>query len=380
MGVLFCTLDYYPSPAGGAERQARLQAEELDRRGHRTTVVCPRSTGFATGRVGPIEVHRLRCIDRRGLRTLTYLPFLTLFLLRRLRSFDVVHIHLANLQADLVVTVARLLRRPAYVKLACGGTVGEVARMKGPARVTRYVGLRKASTVQALSDEIVDELMSIGVDARRVVQIPNGLDLKTFRPGTAEEKGAARDRLGLPEKATIALFTGRFARYKGIHDLLAVHGDMQHSGLVLALVGSAETDRPIAEIQQSESLIVRGWTDSVVDYMRAADIFVVPSYADGMSNALLEAMGCGLAIVATRVGAAEEMIEDGVSGLLIEPGDRVALAAALESLLVEPALRLQLGRSARSAVERFAIPRVVERIEEAYRDMVDGRLPDRVPA
>ena len=116
-----------------------------------------------------------------------------------------------------------------------------------------------------------------------------------------------------------------------------------------------------------ESIVIRGWSHEVDDYYAAADIFVLPSQREGMSNALLEAMASGLAVISTTVGAAEEMIEDGGRGLLVPPRDVEALRVALMRLLSNAELRKSCGEAAARYVEEtFAIARVIDRIEAAY--------------
>jgi len=100
---------------------------------------------------------------------------------------------------------------------------------------------------------------------------------------------------------------------------------------------------------------------------RAADIFVQPSHVEGMSNALLEAMACGLPAVATTVGAAPQMVDDGVDGLLVPPGDPDALASAMVRLLGSPDLRHTMGAQASDHVHsRYSMSRVVDQIEARY--------------
>jgi glycosyltransferase involved in cell wall biosynthesis len=102
--------------------------------------------------------------------------------------------------------------------------------------------------------------------------------------------------------------------------------------------------------------------------MAASDIFVLPSRSEGMSNSLLRAMSEGLAVIATRVGAAEEMIDDGEEGLLIPVDDARALATAMRTLVTDGALRSAMGAAARRKVEaEYSIGSVVERIEAEYR-------------
>ena len=147
--------------AGGAEPHARLQAEEQVRRGDVVTVVCPSSAGVSSGCVGGVFVRRLRWVHRRWyLRTWTYLPMLAAFLVLRVRRYDLVHLHLADLQSDVAALVAALLHRAVYVKVAGGGGGRESRRLRPMACLTRYA----------------------------VVLIPNGLDTARFLDRTEEDQ------------------------------------------------------------------------------------------------------------------------------------------------------------------------------------------------
>jgi glycosyltransferase involved in cell wall biosynthesis len=348
----------------------------LVRRGYDVTVICPRTPGAKNDVINGVHVRRLPRMNRLPGRRVSYLLSLAVFIATNCRRFDLVHIHLANLQTDVIVPIAMLLGRPVYAKVACGGAAGEVRRLAAPARVTRWFGLRHATRVQALSSEIVGEMHEIGVRPDRIVEIPNGIDLDSFTPATQAEKRELRRKLDLPVDDVILLFAGRFARYKGVADLLAIWPDVAGESSTLVLVGEADTDKPMGELPPHPRMIVRDFTNTVVDYLRAADVFVYPSFADGMSNAVLEAMACGLTIVASRSGATASMLRDEASALLFDAGDRAALSGALERVLGDEELRGRLSGGARDDVGRFAIGAVVDRIERVYADMVGPPLPD----
>jgi glycosyltransferase involved in cell wall biosynthesis len=309
------------------------------------------------------------------MRTWTYLPVLAAFLVLRIRRYDLVHVHIASLQADVVSLVAELLRRPVYVKIAGGGRGRETRPSRPVAWLTRCAGLRRAARVQALSEQIAADLLQLGVPANRVVQIPNGLDTARWVQRSEEGQAAARLALGLPADSVVVLYAGRFAREKGVPDLLdtwAVTPQLRKAALVL--VGAPAPDDPIGPVDVDERVILRDWTDEIQEYYRASDIFVLPSYAEGMANALLEAMACGLAVVATRVGAAANMIRDGIDGLLVNPGDRLGLGEALSRLVQDPGLRTRMGDAAASAVrDRYTIESVVAAIECSYREIAGPR-------
>jgi len=373
--ILFCTLGYEPSPVGGAERQARLQAEELTRRGHIVEVVSPRWRGTRTERVCGIRVNRLPRIDRRPFRTITYLPVLFVWLLVNLRRFDIVHVHLANLQVDIVALAQRPRRVPTFVKVAAGGPRGELARMNRVAWATRYRGIRTADSVQALSSEIERELVAVGVPPGRIVRIPNGLRTDIFRPATSSERRAAREALGLPLDDLIVLWAGRFAQYKGVQDLTAAWAALTPTRpAVLVLVGEPAVDAPIGPLPLLPRMVLKPWTTGIEQYYRAADIYVHPSHADGMPNVVLEAMGCGLAVIATRVAAVPDMIDDQRTGLLVDIGAVEQLRRSIELLISEAGLRRSLGSAAaRRVTETYSIARVVDLIEAQYGAIVEAR-------
>ncbi len=375
--VLFCTLGYEPGPVGGAERQARLQAEELARRGYSVEVVTQRSGQTGTGRVGGIRVTRLPCFGAGTARTGTYLPFLVAWLLLNVGRYDIVHVHLANLQADVVALAGRLGRVPIYIKIATGGPEGEIARMRKVAWATRYVGIRSARRVQAISAEIETDLALLGIPTERVVHIPNGLDAHVYHPVSAHERAALRRELDLPKDELLVLYAGRFARYKGILDLLEAWRQVTPSvPATLVVVGEAALDAPVGELPETPRTIVRPWSPRIASYFQACDLYVHPSYSDGMPNVVLEAMACGLAVVATRVAAVPTMIEDGVTGRLVEIGSIEGLRAAIEGLAGDPETRTRLGLAAAEHVAAtYPIARVVDLIEETYEEMLAMSTP-----
>lgn len=370
MRILFCTLDYPPSEAGGAEQQAQHQAEELTRRGHAVDVVCGRRSTSSSGHEGSVMVYRLPFPARAPyiVGMLVYLAVLAGFLSLRLRRYDLVHVHLANLQADVAVAMARILGRPSYVKVAQGGPHGEIGRLRKVARLTRFFGLRHADAVQALSAEITRDLASIGVPPQRIHRIPNGLPDE--RPRIHATAAEARRALGIEANAVIALYVGRMEEEKGVHELLQAWRRRTPADARLLLVGTPGRKDPVPLDSLPPAVEYRGWTDRPAEYMEAADIFVLPSHAEGMSNALLEAMAAGLAVISTPVGASPEVVRDGESGILVDVGDVEGLAHAINDLAVDPELRGRLGERARETVcERYTIAAVVDAIEPVYRSI-----------
>ncbi len=370
--ILFFTLEYEPGFVGGAELQARLQAQELVRRGHRVCVVCPRTPGQRTGVVGGIKVWRLPRISRPLLRKPSYALALVAWLLVHSRRFDIWHVHLASRQADWVVVLGALLRRPTYVKVACGGSTGEIRMGDRSAWWTRRAGVRMASRVQALSGAIAAELELVGVSPERIVRVPNGLDLTAFSPAQPQHRRTIRHKLGLPIDAPIVLYTGRFAEYKGVGDLLHAWPSVasETDGLLVLVGARGKEDRPLSVPVAGPSVVVRPWTSAVVDYLHAADVYVHPAHEDGMSNALLEAMACGLAPVATGIAAVQGLLEDEHNALLVAPFAPRELSEALLRVLRDVGLRNQIASAAAQTARQYSVKDVVSRIELTYGELI----------
>lgn len=315
-----------------------------------------------------VSVHRLWRINHRPAQTVTACASLAWFLLRHARAFDLIHVHLADVRADVATLVCRLMRRPVYVKIAAGGPGGEIGKLRGISWLTHYYGLRHAACVQAISEEIEAQLVGLGLDPKRIAAIPNGFDPAVFHPVSDPDRRALRRKLGLPLDRPIVLYVGRFARYKGLADLLAAWPRIaSRFDAECVLSGFVAYDDPYPIPAGIGRVTIREWTSHPELLYRAADVFVLPSHVEGMSNALLEAMACGLPAVATSVGAAPEMVEDGVDGFLVPPGDPDALAGAIERLLADSNLRRSVGGKARdSSLSRYALSAVVDQIEARY--------------
>jgi len=201
----------------------------------------------------------------------------------------------------------------------------------------------------------------------------NGIDTDYFRP-RPELRIKARVALGLSETTPVILFLGRMDRLKGIYVFLEALKLLSGrvDGLVALLVGSVEVgdleDR-IGQLGLKQVVRVIGPVGKldVLDYYCAADLFVLPSYLEGISSALVEAMSIALPVVATGVGGNPEVVRDGIEGLLIPPGDPRALARAMERIILDAQLRKRMGSAARSRIESaFSLEAMTDQYIAAY--------------
>lgn len=248
--------------------------------------------------------------------------------------------------------------------------------------------LRRADRVIAVSGHIAEQSMELGVDPARVRVIPSGVDSCRFRPADADRRTQARQHLDISQDMPLILFVGNLEPRKQVDALLRATAEVrQRQGAVeLLVVGSGESAGPHDQTQKllrlAEELHLRpsvrfvGRLDDerLLDAYAAADVFVLPSSSEAQGIVVLEAMACGLPVVASAVGGLLGTIVDQESGLLVPSGDVEALAVRLAGLLADPARRQAIGEGARRTVERrFTWPVAVAATREVYREVLECR-------
>ncbi|HSD50716.1 MAG TPA: glycosyltransferase, partial [Candidatus Methylomirabilis sp.] len=205
--------------------------------------------------------------------------------------------------------------------------------------------------------------------------IPNGIDPIRFAPAPDPER--ARVEAGL-DRETV-LFLGRLDGQKGLETALAAWTQVtaRRPTARLSIAGDGPL-RPVLEARARElglgnTVQFLGLRPDPERLLRASQVFMLPSRSEGMSNSLLGAMATGVGCVATRVGGNSELLEHGVNGLLIPPGDAVALAEAVVAILEDTALARRLGMAARATVmERYRMDRIVRQYADLYSAVVGG--------
>jgi glycosyltransferase involved in cell wall biosynthesis len=366
MRVVMLILEYHPI-TGGAQRQLGSIAPLLRARGAHIEVWTRAMRGLPRSEsIDGVPVHRLGWPNSTASFAAEAMARLVT------KRPDVLHAYSLFSPAAVALFARRALGVPTVVKVLRGGELGDVVRLRRkPLGGRRAAGLaRGIDRFVAISREIDAELAALGVPAERRCFLPNGVDTERFQSADERERAELRARLGLGA-GPLFVYVGRLVPEKRVEDLFAawsrVHTAYPRAELVVLGSGPCEL-----ELRRAAPPGVRFFGDvpDVAPYLRSADAFVLPSSAEGLSNALLEAMAAGLAVVATAVGGAVDLIEDGQSGRLVAPGQPDVLRNALASLLADPALRRRLGERARERVSStHALPVVADRLMHLYRDL-----------
>jgi glycosyltransferase involved in cell wall biosynthesis len=377
MRILMVSTYFHPI-VSGAERQALALALALRERGHAVAVATCRFTGLAPFEtVEGIPVHRvIRPLGSGAAYAATYLGSLLPFLVAHRSDFDLLHAHLLLLDAFAGGLVRVGFRTPVVAKAACGGTFGDVSRLRRiPMRSVFRIGLRRIDRIVATSEQVRSELLDYGFPPSRVARIPNGVDTGRFAP----RHGRSELKTHLAPEGPLAVFVGRLDVQKGLECLLRAWARVraEHPRARLVLIGEGPQAHALQELAGAlgvqDEVLFAGAQRDVRPYLQAADVFVLPSLAEGMSNALLEAMACGVPCVTTRVGGNVDLVTDGETGLLVDPGQEEPLARALLTLLDDPEGAQRLGEAARRRIEQgYTMEAVTERYLALYEELLHG--------
>jgi glycosyltransferase involved in cell wall biosynthesis len=212
-----------------------------------------------------------------------------------------------------------------------------------------------------------------GVSASRIETIHHGLEPEAPAP----DPDALRRDLGIAPEETLVGMAGRLLESKGMRQGLEavarIRGSHPRCRLVIAGDGPLrETLRTGAkDLGLGSSTHFLGWREDVPQIMAALDVFLMPSLREGFGIVLLEAMAAGVPVVASAAGAAREVVRNGETGFVVEPGDVGGLASGLDRLLGDADLRRRMGRMARARVEsEFTAARMVERTYWLYQRLL----------
>ena len=247
--------------------------------------------------------------------------------------------------------------------------------------------VRDAALVVGVSRAILDEAERLaGPPSITTVVVPNGVDAQLFRPAERGERDRLRHELGMRSDQFMILCVAPQLVSKGWVDLLDALGELPYADGELVLhcaVSSLRDEIDISKEAARRSPRVRVVIERDVKHerlaklFRAADVFALPSHGEGLSNAVLEAMASGVAVVTTRVGGHAEIIDHGRDGLLVSPRDACELRDAIRSLLESPMERTSMGISARRRAERIGDWRAAGR---ALSDLFDAVIRADLPS
>ncbi len=363
----------------GAELQADTQLRALQALGHSITVIAKKKTKTSKfyETIDGIDIYR---VWPTGFRSI-----LTAFLLwKKRKQFDIVHLHGQHVFTALAAWVCKLLAIPTVMKITISKqvfaptSIDKILPKKFiPFRKCINWLSRQSSAVITISQEIAAELIDCHFTPEKIQHITNGVNMSKFQPISPDEQSALRRELGLPEDKILALFCSRLIHRKGFDLIINAWPEIwkNHQDLHLVMVGdgNAEAQAHIQKLTQQTSpsaITVVGQVANSAPYMQAADIFLFPSRKEGLPNALIEAMSCGCACIASDIGGNTDLISPEKAGLLFASGDYQDFSRHLNGLLAERGNIAELGLKAASYMKtHYDIKIIAAKLEQLYQNL-----------
>jgi glycosyltransferase involved in cell wall biosynthesis len=368
--------DYHPT-MGGTTRQASTHARGLANQGVPVEILTRRYRRSWPRRevIDGLAVRRFGLPGRGALAEKLSLVALWLrFWLQRRELGSIQTIMYADFAA--VAVLAGLGRRTTVVWAAHGEATDVLG--PGPDRVRELQRRARRALVGrcqqvALTEAMRRELTELGLHRVEVIPVP--VDGRRFRPPTQSEREWTRRALGFSDEDVVFAYTGRFDRDKGLDRLVAAVARLADSGAParLLLVGDGDTEslgEAIAKEGMAGRVTLPGAVDDVERYLWAADVFVLPSVREGLSNSLAEAMACGLACVASVEAGGDQVLGDG-AGIAPPTSSVEDLTTALRVLAGDRARCAEMGRRAARRAQEFALPEITRR----YQSLAGSPLP-----
>ena len=371
---------------GGAEAQAHNMAKELRSRGWPVRVLTRRHRSAWQGPAPPsrevmdgVPVQRVWSRGPGRLGSATFL-LSSLWHLGRHGRRGIYHAHDTGTAAGIAAVARRLFRGHSVVKLRSGRAAYERETRGTLARRLFRRRLLLHDRLLVVNREVEAYAKELGVPAHRIRYVPNSVDGRQFRTPEDRARKESKEHLGYPPHRPLVIYVGRLHPVKGVDVLIeawAILAKRLSGGGTLAVVGDGpsrgELERRAAMLRVRESISFEGERSDVTRFYRAADLFVLPSRSEGLSNAFMEALSCGVPIVASDVGGASDLLSNGFSSGLVPAENPASLAREMGKRLEDPAGHRARARILREKVMAFMDVRAVAKeLERIYLELGRG--------
>jgi glycosyltransferase involved in cell wall biosynthesis len=384
LGIRMVNIDFLPL-LGGAQMHTLRLARYLSQHGVDVQVITRHHPGLPLKEtIDGVSVYRTPIWHPSKLIASFSFTFHALRLLQSSRQdYQVIHSHEMLSPMTIGLAASQLGGARLVINPHRGGYLGDVYKLVNRRPISGKMRLRwaqkRGDAFVAVSHEIASELEAVGIDKDKIWHIPYILDTDHFRPADGVDRAELRSQLGMQD-GLWACYAGRLVAEKGLNVLLKAWEMVVRCNpeARLVIVGYGDQRSYLEELSEIRGIEgqVRfaGAVADTVHYLQASDVYVQPSFTEGLPISVLEAMGCGLPVIATGVGGVTDLLSNGINGIIIPPHDPDVLSDCLVEMLSNQDLRHRLGSQARQDVIAYcATDKVGEAHLELYRQLVDGQ-------
>ncbi len=367
----------YPT-YGGSGAVATELGLDLARRGHDVHFISYASPFRLRGYAERVYFHE---VDLTGAYPLLeYFPYSLALAVKQhevaLRErLDVLHVHYAIPHATAAYLAREMLEDAHPLKVATtlhGTDITLVGQAHSFATITKF-SIERSDAVTAVSQYLKEETYrSFGCSGCAIEVIPNFVNLKEYFPSEERHRPAF-----VPRDTRMLMHISNFRPVKRVVEVVRIFARVRREvPSVLVLVGDGP-DREEAEAEAARQGVARhvfflGKLDSIADLLRSADLFLLPSTSESFGLAVLEAMACGVPVVASRVGGLREVVVDGETGALVPPEATDEMAAQAVAMLRDDARWSRMRRASVERAREFSTDLIVPRYEDLYRRLIDA--------
>lgn len=303
------------------------------------------------------------------------LPFRLVRLFKKIKP-HVVHTHCWGTLVE-GITAAKIAGVPVVIH----GEHGTIETKPRNLKIQRWFW-KRCDIVLSISETLRQRLSdTVGISTNLIKAVPNGVDTEKFSSFPIEQIYGFKKKFNIPEDAIVIGTVGRLVPVKDqkalIEASLIIRKKLSKK-IAVVIVGDGplreNLQNKAAELGVENIVYLPGRLENIPEVMNSFDIFVLPSLSEGISNTILEAMSCGLPIIATKVGGSVEIVKDGVYGIFTPPDNPKALANSVCRLVNDSELRKEYGNKARkTAEEKFSLQSMLNTYEQLYLDLLNKK-------
>jgi glycosyltransferase involved in cell wall biosynthesis len=380
MAKICLVTHFFPPHIGGIEKVAHEQCKRLSRLGYKVSVLTSKTFKQSERSTEGIKVFSYSILNLAERVGIPY-PVLSFKAYKNfvevIRKCDIVHAHgHAYMSSYIACKVAEKYKKP-FILTQHNTFIDYQSWLNLVEQINDWtvgrVVLKGSDRVITVSRKTMEYVLKLGADMSKTSVMHNGVDTTFFHPMNREE---SRDKLGLPKNKTVILTIRRLVYKNGLDTFIEsaslLTRDYPH--LLFIVIGKGPNrkliEKRVRELDIDDNVRLTGFVPEKLLplYYNAADYFVIPSSSgEGLPLVLLEAMACGLPVIATTVGGTPEIVKDMKNGVLVPPRNPKALAETISKFLSNKELGLAIGEEARNTVEdRFTWEENVRRLQNVY--------------
>ena len=384
MNILIVT-PYFYEPPGGKYGVMRLSME-FSKRNHKVYVISTRvRNSKAYEEFNGVKVYR-----KKPVFYIPSLPYAMQYLVPTIIKFikkyeiEVLHTQTIHYTSSLSVAIASKMLNFPFILSVLGSTLTfcrsfiDLIFNLYESTISKCV-VNRAKMIISISEHLIPRLYNLGVSPNKIRVIPHGINASEYKP---KKRGHHfRNLLGIKPTELVIGYVGRLVPLKGVSFLIdafkIVSG--KNSNAKLLIVGDGPQRKQLeylsGNMKSEKKIIFTGFVpkERMPEIYNTLDIFVLPSFTEGLSNTLLEAMASGKPIITTPVGGNTELIENGKNGYLVHTRSVKELAERILDLLNAPNERTQMGKAGRTKIlNQYTWEKIIPRYEKVYKQVLNG--------